>query len=404
MAQVADTVAKKPHVQVVIGDQENEADVEQAFSDNVPRDKSVAGMPHFAIVGKYKRFYLGIGANFKASAAFDFGDEMPSELDFVPSAIMPKAPGNGAETRFSAQASSIYLNFVAMPGNPNKTGLFFSGNFKGDNYGFQMSHFYIKFRGLKFGYTNSAFTDNDAVPYTIDDQGACGQASAKLVTAIWTQPLGKRLSMAVGVDAPTLDYDSLAHADVVKQRVPAIPVWLQYGDDDNHVRLSGLVKMMQYRDLLGNVNRNAFGWGLQLSGNYEVCNSVKFYFGTTYGEGIASYIQDGSGLKVDLLPSVAIGGRMMLTPVWASHIGAELKLSEKIESNLMYSRTNLFYGADRLTQPEMLRYSQYVVANLLYNVTYFVKLGVEYNWGFKRLVGGSADHVNRLQCLLSIEI
>lgn len=404
VAQKNDSIANKSHVQIVVGGQENEADVEQAFSDNIPRDKSVAGMPHFAIVGKYKRFYLGIGANFKASAAFDFGDEMPSELDFVPSSIMPKTPGNGGETRFSAQASSIYLNFVAMPGNPNKTGLFFSGNFKGENYGFKINHFYIKYRGLKLGYTNSAFADNDAVPYTIDDQGACGQANMKLVNAMWTQPLGKRLSVAVGIDAPTVGYDSIGYNDVVKQRVPAIPLWLQYGDEDSHIRLSGLVKVVQYRDLHENMNRNVVGWGLQLSGNYEICRNLKLYYGTTYGEGIASYIQDGSGLNVDLLASATDEGRMEMTPAWASHLGAEIKFNDKIESNLLYSRTNMFYDRGVVKQPDMFRYSQYVAANLLYNITYFVKLGVEYNWGFRSSIDGRADHTNRLQGLLSIEI
>ena len=69
--EAVDSIAVKSHVNVIIGSKENEQDVENAFKENIPQDKSVAGMPHFAIVGKYKRFYLGIGANFKAF--YDFG-------------------------------------------------------------------------------------------------------------------------------------------------------------------------------------------------------------------------------------------------------------------------------------------------------------------------------------------
>lgn len=403
--EIPDTLAVKSHVDVILGWQENEHDVEIAFKDNVPQDKTVAGMPHFAIVGKYKRFYLGIGANFKASASFDFGDNMPSEVDFVPSQITPSTPGNGAITRFSAQSSAIYLNFIAMPNNPNKTGLFFLGNFKGESYRFKMSHFYIKYRGLKFGYTHSAFTDNNAVPYTIDDQGPGGQASLKTVVAMWTQPLTKNIDFTVGVDAPTMSIeDTTAYTSVVNQRIPAFPLWLQYKSNDSYIRASALLRMMQYRDVVQEQNRNIAGWGVQLSGLYALTHNFKLSGSANYGQGIANYVQDFSDLNLDLMPDCDNIGRMYGTPTWAVTLGAEMNFSDKFSSNLLYSRVDLCYKDIDGLDNTMVKQTQYVAANFIYNITYFIKLGIEYLWGNRKSIDGKSNHVNRLQCLFAVEI
>lgn len=405
MASSPTDSVSRGNVNVVIGGQENEADVERAFKDNVPRDKSVAGMPHFAIVGKNKRFYLGIGANFKASGSFDFGDDMPSSIDFVPSAITPSTPGNGAQTRFSAQASSIYLNFIAMPDNPNKTGLFFAGYFRGENYGFKMQHFYIKYRGLKFGYTHSAFTDNDAVPFTIDEQGASGQVSFKTVNLMWTQPLGKGFSATLGLDAPSIDMagDSATFVSV-NQRVPAIPLWVQYSNDVAHVRLSGMMRVLQYRDMIAQCNRNLMGWGAQLTASCRPLPSVSIYAGAVYGQGIGNYVQDSSGWQLDVVGDFDDLSQAYALPIWSCHAGLEWNISEKLQANLLYSRVNCLYDNRMSVSDATYKSGQYATANLLYKVTNFVKLGVEYNWGSRQSYGRQIDHANRVQCLFSVEI
>lgn len=404
-SETTDSIAVKSQVNVIIGGDENEQDVENAFKENIPQDKNVAGMPHFAIVGKYKRFYLGIGANFKASASFDFGDDMPSETDFIPSQITPSTPGNGANTRFSAQSSAIYLNFIAMPNNPNKTGLFFSGNFNGGNYRFKMSHFYIKYRGLKFGYTHSAFTDNNAVPFTIDEQGPVGEASLKTVVAMWTQPITKNIDFSIGIDAPKVSIqDTTTYTHIVNQRIPAFPLWLQYKSNGSYIRASAILRMMQYRDILQQQNRNVAGWGVQLSGVYELTHNLKLLGSANYGQGIANYVPDAADLYLDLLPETENAGKMYGTPSWAATLGAEINFSDKFSSNLLYSRMNLCYNDITGLDKNMVKHTQYVTANFIYNITYFIKLGIEYQWGYRKSIDGNSNHVNRLQCLFSVEI
>ena len=398
-----DTVVEKSTVQIVLGEKGDEVDVESAFKNNIPKDKTVAGLPHFAIVGKHKLFYLGLGANFKALASFDYGNELPSELDFVPSQILPSTPGNGANFRFSAQASSIYLNFIAMPNNPNKTGLFFSGDFKGENYGFKLSHFYIKYRGLKLGYSHSAYTDNDAVPFTIDEQGACGQSSVKMVMAMWTQSFGKGFYGTLGIDAPKINIESNDSFELVNQRLPSVPMWIQFKKDLGHIRLSGLLRPMQYRDKSLNRNQTYLGWGIQLSGMYNIVKPVNLYYGANYGKGISSYVQDCSGLNVDLVYSDECQ-KMEATPVWSCHLGAECQINQKFVTNVLYSRVNTMYDDFISTNGDMVKSTQYFAANLVYKIKSFAKVGIEYKWGYRKNVFGNEESVNRIQCLFSVEI
>lgn len=400
-----DSDSEEGKVNVVIGEQGNEADVEKAFSDNVPEDKSLDGMPHFAIVGKYKRFYLGIGTNFKALGAFDWGAEMQNITDFVPSSMTPTEPGNGAQTRFSMQASSIYLNFVAMPDNPNKTSLFFSGNFKGNNNGFKMSHFYIKYKGVKMGYTHSSFTDNNSVPFVFDDQGPLGQASIKLASIVWIKEFDKGFSTTVGLDAPSINMtEDTTFVRAVNQRMPSIPLCLQYENSSAHVRLSGLLRLLQYHDIKAQQNENKIGWGTQLTASYSPMSNFKLYGGTVYGKGISRYIQDCTGLQLDIVNENSNPSQYYTLPVWSYHAGLEFNFSEKIQSNLVYSSVNCLYD-DRKSVSETNYYrGQYLTANLLYNVNYFVKMGVEYNWGYRKTCGNKVDQMNRIECMFFVEI
>lgn len=403
------TIRPNPAVKTIYGEHGHEQQIEDAFKENKPADKSVAGTPHFAIVGKYKKFFLGIGANFKAYGTFDFGADMPSSLDFVPSQIQPAMEGNGSKLSFSVEPSSIYLNFVAMPDNPNKTGLFFSGNFRGGDYKFQLNHLYFKYRGLTFGYTDGAFTDSDADPYIIDDAGISGKGSKKTFSAYWEQPFGKGFSGALGLDAPEVELDDVLNNTTVSkinQRVPSFPLWVQYANDNSHIRFTGLLRTMQYRDLIANCNRSILGWGVKLTGSYKPCSYIplKFYYGAIYGEGITEYINDLNDLDIDALPSIDKSGKMSLTRSWSGHIGLEYRFTDKITSNLVYSRAGNYYDKTVVISSDMHKYGEYVTANLLYNITYFMKVGLEYNWGYKKTMNNDNLHANRFQLLFAIEI
>lgn len=378
-------------------------DIKEAFQKNAPSTPNDNGLPRFAIVGKENKFYLGIGAQFLGEAMFDFGDKMPSALDFTTSAITPKTPGNGGATRFAWQSSSFYMNFVAMPNSENNIGIFFKAKFTGANNGIKVSHFYGKYRGLTVGYTNSAFTDGDAMPMTIDSEGPDGSVSLSLFTAYWKQNFTNNFSGAIGIDAPTGDITTGAMTSTVNQRIPAIPLYLQYAWDggDSHVRLSGLYRPIQYRNLSESKNSCVQGGGIQLSGISRIVGDLSFQFDATYGTGISSYIQDDDDLGLDAV-AISEAGKMKPVKTMGLTAGFNYAFTPKLSANLTYSHITNWMPEDAAVGSDTYRYGDYAAANLIYTFNKFISAGIEYDYGHKKDISGNGLHTNRIQAQLAL--
>lgn len=384
-------------------DNADKDDVEKRMKENAPKAPNDNGLPRFALVGKNNEFYLGIGGQFLGEGVFTWGDNMPSATLFTPAALTPKTPGNGGNTQFGWQTSSIYLNFVAMPGTDNQIGIFFKANFMGNNNAFNCFHFYAKYRGLTAGYTNSLFTDGAAEPMTIDFEGPNGYPFTTLFTAYWEQNFTKNFSGAIGIDAPSVSMTTGATTANVNQRIPAIPAYLQYAWNDGsaHVRLSGIVRPIQYRNLTEGANSTLVGGGVQLSGMTKVAGNLSANFNAAYGRGIGSYLQDDSGLGMDAVTSTE-AGKMKTVKTFGITGGLSYAFSPKVSTNLTYSHLVNSLPEKATVDSDKYRYGDYVAANVIYNINKFVSAGIEYDYGHRKSFDGEGLHANRLQCQLAV--
>ncbi len=398
-----DNRLEKGVVSVVNNDTVNALTVEKRLKANAPQSPNDNGLPRFAIVGKDHKYYIGVGAQFLGEAVYDFGDNMPSPVLFTPSSITPSTPGNRGNLRFAWQSSSVYLNAVALPGTKDQIGLFFKATFLGNNSSFSCFHFYAKYRGLTAGYTNSLFSDGAAEPMTIDFEGPNGYPFTFLFTAYWTQDFTKNFSGAIGIDAPTASLTTGDKTATVNQRIPAIPLYLQYAWDEgnSHVRLSGLVRPMQYRNLVNAKNETLTGVGVQLSGMTKVAGPLSVSYNAAYGKGIGSYLQDDNGLGLDAVATENAGDMDMVKSLGVT-AGLNCAISPKVSANLVYSHLSNWLP-DKADIPDtQYRYGDYVAANLIWNINSFVSAGVEYDYGHSKDFKGTGLHTNRLQCQLSV--
>ncbi|MDE6682474.1 MAG: porin [Muribaculaceae bacterium] len=379
------------------------SEIKEALGQNAPQTPNDNGLPRFAIVGKERQFYLGIGAQFLGEVMFDFGDNMPSALDFTPSSITPKTPGNGVATRFAWQSSSFYMNFVAMPNSDNHIGIFLKAKFTGANNGIKVSHFYGKYRGLTLGYTDSPFTDGAAMPMTIDSEGPNGSVSLSLFTAYWAQNFTKNFSGAIGIDAPTADLTAGHSSATVSQRIPAIPLYLQYAWDggDSHIRLSGIYRPMQYRDLASAKNATVHGGGVQLSGMVHIAGGLSAQYDATYGSGISSYLQDDSDLGLDAV-ATSDPGKMKAVKSMGLTAGLNYAITPKLSCNVMYSHLTNWRPSDAAVESDTYRSGDYAAANIIYTFNKFLSAGVEYDYGHLKNIAGEGLHSNRIQAQLAV--
>lgn len=387
----------------VINDDSGDADhVEKTFKSNAPTSTNDNGMPRFAILGKNKLFYLGIGAQFLGEAVYDIGSNVGSPTSFTPSAFTRATPGNGAGLDFGWQSSSIYLNFVALPYTDNHVGLFFKGNFLGAGNSFSCFHFYAKYRGLTLGYTNSLFTDGGALPMTIDFQGPNGYTRVTLFTAYWTQDFTPHFSGAIGIDAPSVSLTTGAATAAVKPRLPSVPFYLQYGWEGgrSHVRLSAILRPMHYRDLASSRNRALLGGGLQLSGAATIFGPLSVQFNAAYGKGIGSYIQDDEGLGLDAV-ATSDAGRMKSIENLGISAGLTCAITSRLSSNIVYGYVSNWLPDGALAKEGQYRSGQYLALNLIYNINKYLAAGIEYNYGRRKAFDAESLHANRIQAQMS---
>ncbi len=375
------------------------------FRKNTPVNYNAASLPRFAIIGKDKKYYLGIGGYVKGTISYDFNGVVNNPVDFITSDIsVPRTPGNGAKVQGSVATSNIFFNFVGLPGTANEFGAYINANFNGPGETFQLQFAYITYRNFLLGYSTSLFTDAGALPPTIDFEGPNAATFVYNTILSYKYNFNKNWSMAASVEMPMLDITTEpTEIASVNQRVPDIPLYLQYAWDKggSWVRASSLFRSMMYRDVMNLENKNEFGWGLKLSGAAKLCDYMHLYYQGVYGKGISNYIQDLYGLGLDMVPDPDKPGEMDRVESWGAYMGLQVNLSKNVFMSTTYSQDRVYMPSG---QPagSTYKYAQYVVTNLIWNILPNLQTGVEYLWGKRVNQDGKYGKANRIQTMLQL--
>lgn len=388
----------------LFGNVHRDTAVVRVLVQNAPDYFNAPDMPRFAIVGKERKFYLGIGGFVKASVSYDLGHPIDNPLCFVTSAIpMDNVPGNGALVQMNAGASNLFFNFVALPHTKNQIGAYvnfdFSGN--GANYGFSLKSAYFTYKGFTLGYKPSLFTDGAASVPTVDQQGPNAMTFVFNTVLNYQYAINKHWSVGAGLEMPNVNatYDDYTYG--VNQRIPDIPFYLQYSwaDGQAWLRLSGLVRNMYYRDKNTGTTKDEIGYGIKLSGVSFLARNLKLYSQCIYGKGVGSYIQDMQGLGLDMIPTET-NGTLESVAAWASYVGLQWKISPKFSVSSTYSMVDAFLPD--YAPASTYKHAQYVVSNMFYNITPSVQAGVEYLWGCRENADGNFKQDTRLQSAVRV--
>lgn len=406
VAAVCLSIPVSARIKVVGNRSANPDSIEKALCEIAPTEFPENGSPNFVLAGKDNKFYLGFGGMVKATASFDWGTPIDNSYAFTTSEIeTDPRPGNGARWLFGARSSALYANFVAFPNDKNQVGAYLNFNFHNDNYAPQLQYAYLRWRGVTAGYTYSLFTDMGASAPSIDYQGPNSFTGVQLATVNLTQRFGpgRRMRAAIGFSQSQTSVTDGNGAEQVAQRVPDIPAYVQmeFGSDA-HLRLSGIVRNLYYRNLVTNRNVDRIGWGVKLSGSGTIAGSLSGYFQALIGAGISSYYQDLTDGGMDM----CYGGDGELHPLrsWGAYGGLQYDFTDRLHLSGAYSHIRLYPGEGE-TLPDCAAaytYAQYAVGTLLYDMNDFISCGVEYVWGRRVQPDGSQRHNNRIQTCLQL--
>lgn len=416
VAQNGNFIEQLPEEYRIVGNANKDTLIVKVLYENAPNYFGAPDMPRFAIIGKDRKFYLGIGGYIKASLSYDFGNPIDNANCFETSMIpMDKLPGNGSLFQMSAAATNMFFNFVALPHTRNRIGGYINFNFSGtdNDYGFSLKAAYITYRGFILGYNTSLFTDGAASAPTIDQQGPNSMTFLFNTVLDYQYAFNDHWKVGIGIELPVTDATYNGGTYAINQRIPDIPFYVQYSwaNGNGWLRMSGLVRNMMYEQK--EIGRgNGFGYGIKASGTIPFNSKLTMFYQGVYGKGIASYIQDIQGYGLDMVPKLrksegfASGPygvhyyKMLPIEAWGAYTGVQWQVNSRMFTSATYS----FVKADiPETEPSTTyKSAQYVVANVFYNLTPSVRTGVEYLWGCRENLNGEIRHNNRVQTAVRV--
>jgi hypothetical protein len=312
--------------------------------------------------------------------------------------------GKDGETIFSVRQTAIsFKGFVPTQAGQLKTDLSLDlFNVGGANTGFRLLHAWAEIGAFGVGQYETLFMNLDLFPNTIDYWGPAGMIFVRNPQIRYTPYKTDTSRVAVSLEAPYAGVDTGKVSVADPNLGGSIVGWTKYPDivgkysmngDWGFFDLGGVVRWVGYKTTStpdGNPSGSKTGWGVTADGALNLFGKDRLVTQVTYGEGIASYFNDGG---VDLAPDgslhaqtvKSIGMMLYYDHSWSSKWASSIGYSQHHQTNADGQLFNAF------------RTGSYASTNLLYTPAKNVMWGAEFVWGKKEQKDGESATDSRVQ-------
>ncbi len=407
------TKAHKPHhaeLLIINNDLPHDSSFVIIFEENAPERFNAPKTPSFAFMSKSQKYMMGIGGYVKGTMSMDFEGVINNPAYFTTSAIhLNPQPGNDMLMQFNANQSTLFYNLVSLSESKTKFGAYVNMNFSGSGYTPEIQDAYITYGDLLLGRTTSLFTDAAAIPPTIDSEGPNGLTYKTNDVLNFRSRMGKHFSAGIGLEMPSTDFTVSHEQRITNQYIPDIPSYLQYAwgpNNNSHVRLSSLIRNVNYRNVAQDKNDIISTYACQLSGLVTVKQKLVFYYQFAYGSGLTPYIQDVSGLKLDFVPRIENNrkdkdevGKLEHVNSMAYYAGLQYNFTQRAFMSCTFSQVDVDLP-DNYEDTSLYKEGYYLAANFFWYAKPNVQFGAEYLYGKRVDQNNESGHANRLQVML----
>ncbi len=271
----------------------------------------------------------------------------------------------------------------------------------------RLRHAYGEFGQLLVGQTNSVFMDGDIFPNTIDYWGPTGMVFYRNKQIRWTPVSGDR-TIAVALEDPGNDIDTGEFSRDIEQggftgqsdeELPDLTAHFRMKTGFGHVQVAGILRKIGI-EIVDEDDQVAYsdsdvGWGVDLTGTVNVLERDVIRLGLVYGEGIASYMNDGGmDAAPDRDPDTP-GAQVEAVELTGVSAYYDHYWNDKYSSSIGYSCTEVDNTPGQTA--DAYNKGQYASANLLYTPVENVLMGVEALWGEREDNGGNSGDDTRVQ-------
>ncbi len=267
----------------------------------------------------------------------------------------------------------------------------------------RLRHAWAELGQLGAGQTWSVFMDPAVFPNTIDYWGPSGMIFLRNPQIRWTPMRDDSGEFAIALESPGSALDTGKLQDVApsldvdpRTVAPDLSAHWRTTGDWGHFQLAGILRSVGWEvasNPKGEPKGEEFGWGLNASAVLNFFDKDALRMQLAYGEGIASYINDGGsdiGPDKNFRPEVLplLGWLVYYDHYWSDQWSTSLGWSMVDQDNSHNQFDDAFHQ------------SQYGNLNLLYYPTNDVLIGGELVHGKLKLKDGSSETDTRLQMSL----
>lgn len=355
--------------------------------------------PYFMLMSRNARIALGIGGSVRMRGWADFDGSIPAN-GFSPYLIpVPKNPDMQRRIGGTPGGTALFLQVVGR--NPQLGDIigYIQCDFSATDNTFKLKKAYVTICDWTVGWAPTTFSDPSAQAPTIDGAGQNGKISHTTLLVRWLHNFKKNWAMAASLELPQskVDADGIM-TKKLNDYVPDVAVFGQYQWSHNqHVRLSGIVRALPYRDLVDKKQHTEIGWGLQLSSVIYPINRLAIYAMASTGKGYQSYMGDLAIGSYDLVADKSTPGRMYAPLALGLNLGAKYNFTQNIYATVALGRVS--YHPEYKVDPTDYKYGLYGSACLFWDMTSRLQTGIEYLHGSRHNFNGQHASANRVDLL-----
>ena len=359
---------------------------EQGFFQRANRD---AGDPRFMLHDDKSGIDFGVGGAASLVTYYGFLG-CTFGTNFEPGAIY--APTDYSNY-FGTKISATHLYFKARSNWGKKKMVAYVRIGPDNSNSVVLQQAYMSFGGFSVGMAPSFFNDLE-VGVMSSGLGCEYQVYIDHPLVGYTFRFNGNWEAAIAAEKPDFNLSDLESSHNIYetgQPLPDIAMHLKYRFGFGHVQFGALFRSLTYwvtddpRLIVGE-NRNCFGWGISLTGNFKPLSNLKIAWQAVGGKGIAEYLSDFRYTSLSLATDSGYTGTglasMHTIPMVAACLAAEYRW-DNFSSSLIFAQNNCFEKGKYFTNKEYstTKWTASVIGNFFWYPVPEAQIGIEYLYG-----------------------
>ncbi len=249
---------------------------------------------------------------------------------------------------------------------------------------------------LTVGQTWTTFVDVTVLPWTVVFEGpGGGPEQFRQPLLRFTHQIDEGLTLESAIEAPTAEVEQIEDIESAAQFFPDLIMALKLRRPRSTLGSAFLFRAISVAEPSGQRILPAFGGNF--FGAFDLNEVDVFRFAVVAGTGVSRYVAGLQGQNLDAVYDASKEAYVLLNAL-SLYAAYEHRWNQRIASNVIFAYTDTF---TRQSRPESaFRHGETLYFNTFWDILQGLRVGLEYNFGFRRDFDGASGNASRLSAIV----